>query len=67
MNDWKTLTVLIVLMIIILFYYFNPNIEIVQIENHRYKILLWYNSYDRETYTIKRKYIKLFNFKTKKT
>jgi hypothetical protein len=53
---------LIILTIILwlLFKYFSPNIEIIQIGQREFRVLLWYNHY--EGIEIKRKWIKLFEY-----
>ena len=58
----------IVLFIIcsLLYYHYKPNIDFVIIEKG-FKVLLWYNKWDKSHYdTFSREYVHLFNIRLKK-
>lgn len=57
--EYIILFTLIILVLIAVFKTFQPSMDIVYIGTNRYRILLWYNSFQGDK--IERKYIKLFN------
>lgn len=60
MNNLVILLILLLIVLIVIFRAFKPNIDIIQIEDNRYKILIWYNHFRGSE--IERRWVKLGEF-----